>query len=136
MDTAAAERRVTSCYSIVLVPADVFLPVLEHLRRCFYEVAWALGKSCGVALTFTAKPVHDVTKLVEKGHDVAVAEQRWLAVRRRARKIAEHTIDRGLASLAFEQMEYSSMTVLSIPWVQVQVEMAYTIGAGGIMHNK
>ena len=80
------------------------------LRRGLDKVARALRQPRRVPLAFRAQPVHYVPELtqfglvaantheieeacsdlVEESHDVAMPEQRRLAVRRRAGQVAEH----------------------------------------------
>lgn len=73
-----------------------------------------------------------MTKLMEKGSNVAVAKEGRLAIGAWRREVAKHTVDRSLIGIVLDQMEDRCMTILALPRVKIQIKVADAVSTSGI----
>ena len=73
-----------------------------------------------------------MSKLVEEGDDVAMAEKGWLAIGAWRREVAEHTVDRSLVGIVLDQMKDCRMAVLALSRMEIQIKVADAISTGGV----
>ena len=66
--------------------------------------------------------MHDVAEFVEESDDVAMLQERRPSTSA-CWEVGEHAIDRRLAIPSLEEVKNGCVVVLSIPWVNIEVEV-------------
>ena len=73
-----------------------------------------------------------MSKLVEEGDDVAMAEKGWLAIGAWRREVAEHAINSSLVGVVLDQMKDRRMAILALSRVEIQIKVANAVSTSGI----